>query len=326
MRWRDRLPAIIERVCDRSLADAAKTGAVTSATAADALSRVLHELSFGDPPSDADATLWVAAAGEFKKELAMRGRGSTAVKVAALARAEVLLRGSRAAAAIAAVSSASYVLQPFILSPIINIGDGLADMALTLSKGRSRCDATSTAALVRVTEAHCLAALVRSPPFPIFERFVAEPGGPVSPGTHVFILADRIAASLPSSISHPNAGCASHPLLTTTGDERSRDHLWLAFGAGSRACPGQALALALMAGVGDRLLRPPPPIESRLWDGHLHSGRHNDAAGGMTHLVAAWQATIVLRALAGCIADGLRTMLAAVSPIGLRRIAMLHDD
>lgn len=324
MQWRERLPAIVERACDRSLSDAAKTGVATAATAADALSRILHELSFGEPPSDADAAVWVGAAAEFKKELAMRGRGSTAVKVAALARAEVLLHGSSSAAAIATVASASHVLQPFILSPIINIGDGLAEMALALAKEPSRCDTGATSAQVRVTEANCLAALVHSPPFPIFERFIAEPGGPVAPGTHVFILSDRIAASLTSS-SYATSGDASSPHKSITEYEPARDHMWIAFGAGPRACPGQALALALMASVGDRLLHPPPPLQSRLWDGHLHSGRHNDAASGVTSSVVAWQAATTLRVLAGCIADGLRTMFAAVIPTGLRQVPMLHD-
>jgi hypothetical protein len=316
LQWQDRLPAILDRCCAQALSEAIAASAsarhdsrvyrtdatipnaavIDATVAALTISRIMHELVFREPPSRADAELWVLAAGEYKCELAMRGWGSRAVKAAACSRASALLARQSDAllSASAAAAELSRVLQPFIISPIINIGDGLASLSLAITGS----DGGGTAV---VTEEDCLAALIRSPPFPILER-VYEPTAPateekgecsIPAGAHVFILSDELAAS-----------------LSQRGARSSRANAWLAFGAGPRACPGQRLALSVMAGIAARLRcfesgrgldgsTIATTVSVRLWVRHEHSGRHNDAKPPSLRAIA-FQAWTVARVLGTC--------------------------
>ena len=151
------------------------------------------------------------ASWEWRKEIAVRGRADAATKAAAVACVIGLLEahpplwrlfGERWRQP----EYYSLVMQPFILSPAINVGDIAVQMAA--QPGLSPDEA--------IRAAH---------PFPILERLVAaeirDPGGSgavaVKPGTQVIIFTADLAAAC-----------------------------WPPFGVGPRACAGTALALGLL--------------------------------------------------------------------------------
>jgi hypothetical protein len=148
----------------------------------------------------------VSASMEWRREIALRGRGDMKTKMDAVACVVELLRASQYwdlfGESWADPSCYSIVIQPFIISPAINI----ADIMVSVGKMRPG-DAIDVRSLIN--QAH---------PFPILERLVDDDrylSHGILSGTHVFMF---------------------------TSDMQPRS----AFGAGKRICAGVAHATAVL--------------------------------------------------------------------------------
>jgi hypothetical protein len=193
----------------------------------------------------------VAAAAEWRAELAVRRAGDARVKRAAVALVVDLLRGCPALWNLfgdgwAEPRRHSLIMQPFLISPIINVCDVLCAAELELARaaagGRAPPDTADAAFLD--------ACLRRHHPFPIFERFVAAD----------VVVAGAVAVPARSQVIMFASDLA--------GDAR-----WPVFGAGPRACAGAHLARPLLRALLAELPRAARFCPLR---GHADSGRHND--------------------------------------------------
>jgi len=100
--------------------------------------------------------------------------------------------------------------------------------------------------------AFAMEALLKYPPFPIFERVISQGIDSLPPQCHVFMDAD-IAA------------------IRTKGKAE-----FVAFGVGSRACPGKPLAMTFLALLLQHVVAPMKPQNVCPQVGHLYSGRQRD--------------------------------------------------
>jgi len=204
------LQVISQRRCDALKA----AGQVIDAEAVAALSMAaVVEYLFGTAlDGTRELQVLVDASWEWRKEIAVRGKADMATKEAAVAVVLCLLRadakklwplfGERWCEP----RYYSLILQPFLLSPCINVGD----IAVTLRAQPK----LSLDEAIRV--AH---------PFPIFERFMR---------TDVKGADGRVAVK------------AGTQVIVFTSDLSAADAVWPVFGCGPRACAGTNLALALM--------------------------------------------------------------------------------
>ena len=236
-------PSALQAVSQRRAEAAVKSGGMIDAdvVASHACACLLEYLFGAAAVTPADVALLVHASWEWRKEIAVRGKGDAGVKAEAVA---TVLRLLRAHPKLWALHSDKWVLpryhslimQPLLISPIINAGDIFVTVGL--KPELSLDDAIRTA--------H---------PFPIFERVVrhdvvdaASGKVAVRRGTHVIIFSSD---------------------LSTT------DASWPVFGAGPRACAGTAHALALMKPM-HGAWRALGPAVFQPHSGHRFSGRHND--------------------------------------------------
>jgi hypothetical protein len=191
------LQPISARLCDELLA----ANVPIDAEAVAQLSvRAMIEYLF-DVPWREDMQVIVDASWEWRKEIAVRGKADAAVKAAAIQRVVALLRAAPRLWALfgerwATPRYYSLILQPFLISPCINVGDIAVTLAAQPALGLE--DA--------IRAAH---------PFPIFERFVksdvkASDGRvAVKGGTQVIIFTSdlRAAGAWPAFGAGPRA-CA----------------------------------------------------------------------------------------------------------------------
>ena len=205
-------PSALQAICQARCDALRASGALIDADAVARLSLAsVVEYLFGVAWAD-DLEVLVRASWEWRKEIAVRGKADAAAKDAAVA---AVLRLVRATPRLWGLFGDkwhkpryySLLMQPFLLSPCINVGDVAVTLAAQPALGLD--DA--------IRAAH---------PFPIFERFVrsdiADPSDPcrvaIKGGTQVIMFTSDLA----------NGGA------------------WPVFGAGPRACAGTSLALALM--------------------------------------------------------------------------------
>ena len=120
---------------------------------------IFHTLAFGTPPSEADVTLWVTTAVDVSEALAVkRERSNKAQLTAAVARATLLAETTcywDELKAIAGKDATSCILQPFLISPIINVMDSLV----------------AVAAISPPRHEGVVSAIAAHPPFPVLERW-----------------------------------------------------------------------------------------------------------------------------------------------------------
>jgi hypothetical protein len=203
----------------------------------------------------------VEASWEWRKEIAVRGRADPRTKRRAvdLVVNELLARSPTLWSVFGErwrePRYFSLIMQPFLISPAINVGDvavALADEA----RGRS-------------APAKLEDAMRAAHPFPIFERWVDEPvvlrgQTVVRKNTQVIVFTSDLAPR------------------RTKGGGGGGSASWPVFGAGPRACAGTTLALGVLRAVakgcvGRERFRPSL--------GHRFSGRNND---GKTTPGEAW--------------------------------------
>ncbi|KAG6619392.1 RxLR-like protein [Phytophthora cinnamomi] len=167
----------------------------------------------------------------------------------------------------------SLILQPFIVSPAIN----LTDVAVVVGEWAKTAPAEQTVTPEIIRQCVCSAH-----PFPVLERYFPDgvAGLDIAPNTHVLIPLDEMA-----------------------GDAFAAG-VDLTFGAGSRVCVGRHMAMKAMVGlftdsfVRSHLFRPR--------QGHKYSGRDND--GQETIAETLYQIKFAIRIVGGAAIGRLRRM------------------
>ncbi|KAI9986676.1 hypothetical protein PInf_025631 [Phytophthora infestans] len=168
----------------------------------------------------------------------------------------------------------SLILQPFILSPAIN----LTDVAVVVKEWAKTTSATEPITLEIIRQCVCSAH-----PFPVVERYF--PSGDaamnIAPNTHVLIPLDEMA-----------------------GDAFAAG-VDLTFGAGSRVCVGRHMAMKAMLGLFTDCMVRSDKFQPRL--NHKYSGRHND--GEETAIETLYQVQFVVRTLTATLIDRVKRNL-----------------
>ena len=209
----------------------------------------------------------VDASWAWRREIAVRGRADASVKREAV-RLVVgdLLRNDERLWAMHGEAwweprNYSLIMQPFLISPAINVGD--VAVALKRRPGARLEDA--------MRDAH---------PFPIFERFVDED-----------VYVDRRATRRGATSGRAKRDAGKRRLavkkntqvIMFTSDFRGSNVSWPVFGAGPRMCAGTSAALGVLRAVASALSAAGDAFAPEV--GHKYSGRHND---GVSSLHEAW--------------------------------------
>ena len=208
----------------------------------------------------------VDASWAWRREIAVRGRADASIKRDAV-RLVVgdLLRNDERLWAMHREAwweprNYSLIMQPFLISPTINVGD--VAVALKRRPGSRLEDA--------MRDAH---------PFPIFERFVDQ-------DVYVDRRVDRGATSWQANKDGGKRRLAvkkNTQVIMFTSDFRGSNVPWPVFGAGPRMCAGTSAALGVLRAVASTLSAAGDAFAPEA--GHKYSGRHND---GVSSLCEAW--------------------------------------
>jgi hypothetical protein len=205
----------------------------------------------------------VDASWAWRREIAVRGRADASVKRAAVRLVvDDLIRNDERLWAMHGEAwreprNYSLIMQPFLISPAINVGD--VAVALKRRPGLRLEDA--------MRDAH---------PFPIFERFVSE-------DVYVDRRVDKKNGKTTSGRKNVLAVRKNTQVIMFTSDFRGSNVPWPVFGAGARMCAGTSAALGVLRAVATTLVAAGDAFAPEL--GHKYSGRHND---GVSSLGEAW--------------------------------------
>jgi hypothetical protein len=208
-----------------------------------------------------DLELVSAATWEWRKELAIKGNGDLGLKKEAVRWIKEVIRASKYYDIFGDKWEEpefwSLFLQPFFISPAINV----TDIAVTLASSSFRNELKKLGVALNqetpLSESVIFHAVNLSNPFPILERWF--PDGLldvnlvpiVKPNTQVFLPLDEIGPGL--KLCHSSS--------------------WAAFGAGKRACAGRDIALVLCVQLFSKLMSNPKFQPQKH---HVYSGRNND--------------------------------------------------
>ncbi|KAE9041038.1 hypothetical protein PR002_g4645 [Phytophthora rubi] len=170
----------------------------------------------------------------------------------------------------------SLILQPFVISPAIN----LTDVAVVVGEWVKMAPAAQSITPEIIRQCVCSAH-----PFPVIERYFPEGDTAldIAPNTHVFIPLDEMAGD----------AFASGVDLT--------------FGAGPRVCVGRHMAMKAMVGLFTDSLVRSDLFQPRLQ--HKYSGRNND--GKETASETLYQLMFAIRIVGGAAVDRLRKVYRA---------------
>lgn len=205
--------------------------------------------------------LIIDAIEEYRKEIAIKGKGDAKLKLYAAHWIQDEIRNHKKLYEIFqdkwfSDEYWSLLLQPFFVSPAIN----MTDIAVTLASKEFKeefklCESGHD------MERIILSAINYNHPFPVLERWF--PDGLkegeqflIEPNTHVFMPFDEIGRNCYKSSATTN---------------------WSAFGAGKRGCGGRDIAMTLCTTIFHVLLTHPKSDEKfKPWINHNYSGRDND--------------------------------------------------
>ncbi|KAG7379478.1 hypothetical protein PHYPSEUDO_008525 [Phytophthora pseudosyringae] len=165
----------------------------------------------------------------------------------------------------------SLVLQPFVISPAIN----LTDVAVVVKEWATLTPATESVTLEVIRQCVCSAH-----PFPVVERYFPDGAAAmkIAPNTHVLIPLDEMA-----------------------GDAFAAG-VDLTFGAGSRVCVGRHMAMKAMVGLFTDSMVRSEKFQPRL--NHKYSGRHNDGEESVAETL--YQVQFAVRTIGGAAIDRLK--------------------
>lgn len=259
----DALKAIAEEITEYYLEEEGNQ-VINSPTLVELTVKIMRSWLFGVPKEVEVDWMIIGAIEEYRKEIAVKGKGDPRLKLYVTQWIQDEIRSHKIIYEIFeekwfSDEYWSLLLQPFFISPAINI----TDIAVTLTckefneefkLGENRLDSDM--------ERIILCAINYKHPFPIFERWF--PHGLkdgkqfiIQPNTHCFLPMDEIGRN----VCNNGAG----------------NTYWSAFGAGKRACGGSDIAMTLCTKIFRVLLTHRRSEEKfKPWIGHNYSGRDND--------------------------------------------------
>ena len=255
------LQKIAQKNCKKLLQSKAKIDA--DAIAAIALATMLEYIfpGTGNSGSNAQRADILAAASEWRAEISVRKKGNPLVKQKAIDVLLQLLRNSPLWDVYkerwADPECFSILMQPFVISPVINVQDIMIAVQLETERLGNQEEIT----LEKALRAHH--------PFPILERFVDK---------DIVINGTVVVPAKTQCIMFTN--------------DFTESTAWPLFGAGLRMCAGAHIAMPLLKTFITELV-PSSQFDAR--SGHRHSGRHND--GQMSFSEAMYFFKTIVRAL-----------------------------
>lgn len=255
---------------------------------------VFFEYLFQKAMSDDDENLFYMASLEWRKEIALKGKGNFKVKEDFLLRLRQIIEKSRFAGGFEKFHErpeiwTSIFAQPFLISPMINFSDVFAstfDFLKVEEKCLKKAQASAQDLKNKYLEGILLESIRLRHPFPILERELTADltfdGKVFAKGTHFLILLDQLDQD------------------TEFNPERwllppHQNLYWaLPFAAGARGCPGKQLALESMSEMLRHLLVLPLDQVSPILN-HKFSGRDNDQLKSFKELT--YQFKMLLKAV-----------------------------
>jgi hypothetical protein len=236
----ERLPILLQRLC---------VGNGTCDETMRLVFNVFFTLLLYRDPTREESDLACAAANEYRKALAVKARANPHIKRDFFVLMRTILKSSPIADFIDLDldEDLSVILQPLIISPMINVPDILVALHTCLD---NRPDLRSK------TDYHgiILEAIRCHHPFPLYERVLHRAVAGLPCGTHVIVHHDQPSSFNPEQDSKLYAG--------------------IPFGTGPRRCAGRRLAIPLLHALLTH--------HAAHWEsfhpavGHRYSGRHND--------------------------------------------------
>ena len=256
--------------------------------------QVFFQCLFQAPLDQESEDLYYQASLEWRKEIALKGKGNFQVKKEFM---NHLLRCVKKHPVfnekLGSAEDTSYFLsaiaQPFLLSPQINFSDILATLFLHLEKNKEQQDQFFEA--IESEDENSLfnflyEAIYIAHPFPVLERELTKSlsfeGKTFQKGSQIFIVLDEFQHSKTFS---PRRWAASGAKLEKA----------LLFGAGPRICPGRQLGLQVMSEMLRVLTRNISWNQIKPYFNHDYSGRENDRKENFTMLL--YQARVFSRVL-----------------------------
>ena len=237
------------------------------------MASALHQILFDEEPSAIQVDLWIDASVSFRGRISLKSAGDLNAQQSASTECLRLVRRSTELWALLKRlpndnELISVILQPFLMSPLINLSDAvLASMHLckeTPSQRLAAADSVEDACQLGMD------AMTRYPPFPLFERVLSKDLPGFHQGDHVFIAADVMARR------------SGQPLPS-----------YVVFGDGPRKCPGKALAMSMLGHILKELcMKDIGSVNVAL--GHSFSGRLNDGVSDGSVLFVVRQVAVLL--------------------------------
>ncbi|CAI5737264.1 unnamed protein product [Peronospora destructor] len=174
----------------------------------------------------------------------------------------------------------SLILQPFVISPAIN----LTDVAVVIKEWVNTTPVTESITPEIIRQCVCSAH-----PFPVIERYFLKGNAEIGifPNTHVLIPLDEMAGD-----------------AYVAGVD-------LSFGAGTRVCVGRHMAMKAMIGLFTDSFARSNKFQPKL--NHKYSGRHNDGNESVTETL--YQLQLGLRAIGAAVINRLLKACASSLPI-----------
>ncbi|WP_141735529.1 cytochrome P450 [Oligoflexus tunisiensis] len=277
LRWKESMVGILDDSIKNLAVEIAHHPhrSVDSETISRLVLRTLYQVLFDTTISAADETLFFQGSIEWRKEIAVKGKGDEAIKKETARRLMEIVSSSKYRDGLQTCPDPMMWLsvfgQPFIISPQINVSDIMVATFFFLRKQPEHYQLAREKALNndgKYLHAVIMEAIRLQHPFPILERELTRDlqlkDRLIKAGTQIFIPLDQFKQD---QSFHPDAwlnGASPHPYQA------------LVFGAGKRMCLGKMLASHLMVEMLRSLLIHIPDSQIQPDKGHRFSGRNND--------------------------------------------------
>jgi hypothetical protein len=273
--WKIKIPSLVEKYITDT------QGIIDGKTISRITLKIMYELLFEECISIENETLFYNASIEWRKEIAIKGKGDISIKQNFSEELMKILRESKYQEGFIhhaddPIIWLSVLAQPFIISPQINVSDIMASVFHFLRKHADLYAQAKSAAINHEDEiltAIILESMRLAHPFPILERQLTRDmeieGKKYVTGTQVLMPLDQFKHTLAFNIT---------PWLKKGTNAYQK----IVFGAGRRMCLGKILAELLMTHMLKSMLLHIADERIQPNVNHLYSGRNNDGNNSLT--------------------------------------------
>ena len=239
LQWKEKLPLIIEDICSKYK----NCKVINSHIISGCVGEIMLKLLFNYTCNQNEINLLINMRDEFAKTLSLNGSPNNNLRFKSFEFIKKLVLSSNNTNTdiINLNEWVSIYIQPFIISPMINISDLFASLPKFLQE--TNISIHSDKLLVELLD--------YQHPFPLLERISIHSFNNIKKGDHVFFAVDD-----------------NEKLLR-------KEKSGIRFGNGSRGCPGQNLAIMLFQGMVKELYNNDENIFCPSVN-HYYSGRTND--------------------------------------------------